>query len=49
MVSTKSAQRPTIKADITTLLKELHELGQRAKPIEYQRPEQQAAVVIKGK
>lgn len=49
MASTKTDRRPTLIANITGLLKELLELGQRTKPVEYQRPEQQAAVVVKGK
>jgi hypothetical protein len=49
MASTNSAQRPTVNADITSLLKELQELGKRARPIECQRPGQQSVVVVKGK
>jgi hypothetical protein len=48
MNASKSASKPTVNANIAGLLKELEQLGQRAKPVEYQRPEQQA-VVVKGK
>jgi hypothetical protein len=49
MASTKSDQQPIVIANIAGLLKELEELGQRAKPVEHQRPEQPTAMVIKGK
>jgi hypothetical protein len=49
MTSTTSTQRPTIRANITALLKELEELGRLTRPVEYQRPGQQSAVVITGK
>ena len=49
MTASKSAPKPTVNANIPSLLKELEQLGQRTRPVEYQRPEQQSAVVIKGK
>lgn len=49
MASTKPDQMPTLTANIPALLKELMELGQRVKPVEQQRPEQPATMVIKGK
>jgi len=49
MTTTKSSTKPTVSANIPSLLKELEELGQRTKPVEYQRPQLSATVVIKGK
>jgi hypothetical protein len=48
MAALKSEQQPTIVANIAGLLKELEELGQRVKPVECERSEQPAVMVVKG-
>jgi hypothetical protein len=49
MAALKSEQQPTVIANIPGLLQELEELGQRIKPVERERSEQPAAMVVKGK
>ena len=48
MASTKPNQQ-TIPANITSLVKELLELGQQAKPSERRGPQGPTTVVIRGK
>jgi hypothetical protein len=49
MAQAKADQRPTIIANIPGLLRELEQLGQRARPVEREQSATPAAMVIKGK
>ena len=49
MPAGKSDPSSTLNANLAALVRELQQLGQKVKPSEQRRPEQPAALVIKGK